>query len=418
MQFIPVKPITQPMDLDLYAQMQTLMANAVTARAEVMLFTLTGQGMRVQLQIDGVMHDREVFDPNAGAMLMNAFKMLCWIDYTRRVPRQDGSLKVKFRAEKYSCEVINQLGKGLERLLFKITGKYTAPPERLDEAGMNPLVFTKLKEFMFDPVFVVSSAPPKAGYSTTFNCTVGSVDRFLKNVVVIEDARASETEIANVSVTTYDSESKQTPVDVLTSVARTYPDVIAVRDFTNAETVDFLVTQPKQERIVIGGIAARDAVEALVRVLALKVDADKFIATVGAVVNSRIIRKLCSECKEAYTPPPQLIQQLGIPRGRVASFYRPAAPKMPAEVRQKMIDQQIPIICTACQGIGYRGRTGLYEVLMVDDQLRKAMKKTTKVDELRKVAQKSGFRAFLEEGVMLAARGITSIQEVLRVLKG
>lgn len=418
-QFIPVKPIGQPMEMELYTQMQVLMANAINARAEIMLLTLTGQGLRVQLQIDGVMHDREIFDPNAGMMLVNAFKMLSWIDFTKRVPRQDGSLKIKFLTDKYKVGVINQLSQGAERLLFKISGKYTAPPERLDEAGMSPLTFTRFKEFMYDPVFVLVSGPPKSGFSTTFNCTVGSVDRYLRNVVVIEDAAAQEVPIANVSVTTYNASAGQSPADVLPGVVRTYPDVMAVRNVTNGEAVDILVDQPKQDRLVIGGIAAKDAVEALVRVLALKpAKADKFIATVGAVVNCRTVRKLCAECKDAYAPPPQLLQQLGIPRGRVASLYRPAPPKFPAELRQKMMEQQIPMICTACQGIGYRGRTGLFEVLMVTDELRKALKKTTKVDELRQVAQKSGFRPFLEEGVMLAARGITSIQEVLRVLKG
>ncbi len=415
--FIPVKPIGQPMAMELYAQLQILMANAINARAEIMLLTLTGQGLRVQLQIDGVMHDREVFDPNAGLALMNHFKMLSWIDYTQRVPRQDGSLKVKYRTEKFSCEVINQLGQNMERLLFKITGKYTSPPERLDEAGMNPLTFTKLKEFMFDPVFVLVSGIPKGGFTTTFNCTVGSVDRYLKNAAVVEDVNSTEPPISNVSVTTYDAKAEQTPADVLPGLIRTYPDVIAVRNVTNAATVDLLSAQPKQDRNVIAGIPAKDAVEALVRVLALRPDADKFISTVGAVVNSRVVRKLCSECKDAYAPPPQLMQQLGIPRGRVASLYRPAPPKLPPDVRQKMIDGQIPIVCTACQGIGYRGRTGLFEVLMVTDDLRKAMRKTNKVDELRKVAQKTGFRPFLEEGVMLASRGVTSIQEVLRVLK-
>ena len=416
-QFIPINPIGQPMDLELYAQMQILMANAINAKAGAMLLTLSGQGLRVQLQIDGVLHDREVFDPNAGTLLINAFKMLSWIDYTKRIAQQHGSLKVKFKSEKYSCEVANQLTQGQERLLFKISGKYTTPPERLDEAGMNPYTFTRLKEFMFDPVFVIASAPPKSGLTTTFNCTVGSVDRYLRNAVVIEDVSSNEPPIANVSVTTYDAKAGQSPKDVLPGVVRTYPDVITVRNMTDGATVDILCAQPAQDRIVIGGIAAKDAVEALVRVLAMEPDTDKFIATIGAVVNSRIVRKLCSECKDAYPPEPQLMQQLGIPRGRVASFYRPGPPKLPAEIRQRMIDQQVPIVCNACGGIGYRGRTGLYEVLMVTDELRKAMKKTTKVDELRKVAQKAGFRPFLEEGVMLAARGITSIQEVIRVLK-
>jgi len=107
------------------------------------------------------------------------------------------------------------------------------------------------------------------------------------------------------------------------------------------------------------------------------------------------------------TPPPQVLQQLGIPEGRVQAFYRPFQPN-PQEPKEP---------CQVCGGIGYFGRTAIFELLVVGDNVRKALATSPKLDVLRQAARKDGMKSLQEEGVLLVARGVTSLPELMRVLK-
>ena len=127
--------------------------------------------------------------------------------------------------------------------------------------------------------------------------------------------------------------------------------------------------------------------------------------TVTAVLCTRLIRKLCDACKVAYTPTPDLLKKLGIPQGKVEALYR--SPK-PEEVEKP---------CKECAGLGFKGRTGIFELLEVDDQMREVLLKKPQLELARKVARAAGMRPLQEEGLLLVAKGVTSLAELQRVLK-
>ncbi len=140
----------------------------------------------------------------------------------------------------------------------------------------------------------------------------------------------------------------------------------------------------------------------------LKAPAAQFAGAVTAVVHQRLIRKLCEKCKEAYAPPPETLKQLGIPAGKVEAFYRPPTPQP---------DQPPPPPCEECLGISYQGRTAIFELLIVDDGVRAALVNSPKVDSVRLAARKAGMRTLQEEGIVAVVKGITSLAELMRVLK-
>ncbi len=127
---------------------------------------------------------------------------------------------------------------------------------------------------------------------------------------------------------------------------------------------------------------------------------------ITAVLNQRLVRKLCDDCKEAYAPPPNVLQQLGIPPGRVQAFYRP--PQPPEDPKQ---------ICRTCDGLGYLGRIAIFELLLVGDNLRAALAAQPSAEALRAAARKDGYQNLQQEGIVLVAKGITSLPELTRVLK-
>jgi type II secretory ATPase GspE/PulE/Tfp pilus assembly ATPase PilB-like protein len=161
-------------------------------------------------------------------------------------------------------------------------------------------------------------------------------------------------------------------------------------------------------------------------VLLLKASSRDFAKAIRTVLNVRLIRTLNDTCKQPYEPPPQLLAKLGIPQGRVKVLYREWTPPPPdpEEDKKRKKKQLPPGACTLCElegphchGIGYRGRTGIFELLDVNDQLREALVKQPKLEVLRSIAKKSGHRNLQEEGILLVAQGVTSLNELQRVLK-
>jgi type II secretory ATPase GspE/PulE/Tfp pilus assembly ATPase PilB-like protein len=169
--------------------------------------------------------------------------------------------------------------------------------------------------------------------------------------------------------------------------------------------------------MVVTRVSAKDAIEALMAILALKGPSDQVAAATTFVLNGRLIRKLCEKCKQPYQPTPQMLQKLGIPAGRVQHLYREFQPPPPA---QRVDEKGRPIeieICEDCGGLGYRGRTSILEMLEVNDAIRAAIGPKVSADALRKAAKAAGHRSLHEEGVLLVAQGITSLNELQRVLK-
>lgn len=290
-----------------------------------------------------------------------------------------------------------------ERVLIQVEGKKARFPS-LDAIGMRPKMQEQLKDLLrLDRGMVLISAMPAQGLRSTMTVVLRAADRFTREFVAVEDKGNRYEEIENVPVTLY--ETAAGPTSVLPDLFHHEPRVVVIRDLVNAETVGLLLSEVPKDRLFISTMRAVDSVDAIYRVLAMKVPPSDLAPAVVAVMNQRLLRKLCEHCKEPYAPPPQTLAQLGIPGDRVQAFYRPHQPT----------EQEEP--CPVCSGIGYLGRTAFFELLVVDDTVRKAIASGAKPDLVRQVARKAGFRSLQEEGILLVAKGTTSLQELIRVMK-
>lgn len=274
----------------------------------------------------------------------------------------------------------------------------------LDEIGMRPKMQEQWKELMGrEGGILLLSAIPGGGLRSTTNVVLRTADRFIREFTAVEDEAHRYEPVENVPVTTYRSAEGQSPASVLPAVFHAEPHVVVVRDLVNAETVEMLIAEVARPRLMLSTVRAKDCVEAIYKVLALGVPAADFAPVLAGVLCQRLVRKLCENCKEPYTPPAQVLAQLGIPAGRVQTFYRPP--------------QQREEVCPECGGVGYLGRTAIFELLVMDDTLRKTLAANPKPDLFRQAAQKAGMRSLQDEGILLVAKGVTSLPELLRVLK-
>ena len=382
---------------------QRLMIDALAHRADGVLIDVGAESAAIRYLIDGVWHNGPIQPAPAGDALQRAYKSLAWLESPTAAPRPDGTFGIKRAGKSFDCRVTTQAAEGTKRLVLRMRAQGLAGPGTLEELGMRTKSIELLTALMAkEKGFLLFSSAPAGGLTTVIDVILNKSDRFLRDFCSVEDAQRREHEITNLEVITYDSAAGETPATVLPKVARRQPNVLVVRDLPNAETVKMLSIQAV-DRLILTSIPARDSCEALLRVLLLKVPPREFAAAVSVVVHSRLLRRLCERCKEAYPPNPELLAQLGIPAGKVEMFYRPR--------------KEQEAICEACRGIGYLGRIGIYELLPVTPAIREVLVKTPQIEPLRKAAREAGLVTARDQAILLVARGVTSLEEVQRILK-
>ncbi|HJW83244.1 MAG TPA: ATPase, T2SS/T4P/T4SS family, partial [Anaerolineae bacterium] len=391
-----------------YMPARVLLDDALQQRTTHVMLDYTPQSVGVRYQIDGVWHDRSAVERAEGDPVLEVLKGLAALKIEDRRSRQSGTFGIEAAKEKIACQITCQGTSTGERVLLQFEAKKIAF-QSLDEIGMRTKTREQLEVLLGQNGLLIFSSMPGGGLTTMIDVVLSNTDRFMRSFVAVADENKPEREIENVHVTTYSSAAGETPATVLPKLIRTYPDVIVVRDVADLETLSILCEQAGENRLVLTSARAKEAAEALLRMMLLKIPPADFAGVVTGVLNVRLVRKLCETCKEAYPPPPEVLKQLGLPAGRVESLYRP-----PTEP----IDPKHPdVVCEACGGIGYHGRTGIFELLVVDEGIRQVLTTAPKMENLRAAARKAKHRTLQEEGVLLVARGVTSIPELLRVLK-
>jgi type II secretory ATPase GspE/PulE/Tfp pilus assembly ATPase PilB-like protein len=361
-----------------------MMADAIMKRADQILLDYSRDKVGVRYQIDGMWHNMPVRDRQSGDAMLATYKKLADLNPAERRARQNGKFKAEYYKARLECRVTSQGVPTGERAVIKIADKKSPIKlETLEDLGMRDKMRERFKSIINaeEPFLLIFSTMPGDGLTTTFRAGLNAADRLLRDFVQVQSVEYDEEEVINVDPATYDPSQGQTPQTILVDVLRKEPNVLVVPDLTNAETVNALCDVVKDNSMpVITRVNAKEAVEALLRVMAYRGSPQKFAEVVTAVLNSRLIRRLC--------PPP------------------PPGQKQPE-----------PQICRDCGGMGYKGRIAIFELLTVTDEMRQALVKQPKLEVLRALAKKAGHRTIQEEGVLLVAMGTTSLVELQRILK-
>jgi type II secretory ATPase GspE/PulE/Tfp pilus assembly ATPase PilB-like protein len=388
-----------------YLLLKELVADMVGRRSDRVLLEYGPQAVAVRHEIDGVWHNGDARDRESGDVMLAVMKTLANLDAKDRRKKQTGQFAAQFEGKKYLLPLTSQgVANGERVVLTRLNEK--GKPHSYDALGMREGLKQQWEEIMArDRGLVIFSAMPGGGLTTMMNASLEETDRLMRDFFAIEEVNHREHEIQNISVHTYDASKGETPAKIIPGLVRLYPNAYVIRDFVDAESATLLMNEIADDRLVITSIPAREAAEALLRLLQMKLPAKQFASVVTAVLYQRLIRKLCPDCKVGYTPPAEVLKKLGIPPGKVQQLYRPPKP----EERDKP--------CQTCQAIGYLDRTGIFELLAVTDQMREILVKQPSLELLRKAARADNQRSLQEEGILLVAKGVTSLQELQRVLK-
>ncbi len=393
-----------------FNDLRKVVFDALERKADGVMLDFQADQTIVKEQIDGVWLDVAPLTKERGQMLNASIKHLIGGNPEEFRARQSGSFLATVRKKtKFNTDfVVQGMQNGDEKGIITFVIQ-KVPFDSLEELGMRPEIQKKVKALVNAPRgLVVFSAAPANGLRSTMNVVARTADRFTRDFATVEDVQNPYQNVENVMVNQYDSRQGETPLSVLPDVFFREPQVLLIRDLINKETFELCCREIENNRLILTTIRARDASDSMLRLLAMKIEPTLFASSIKAVVSQRLIRKLCPDCKEVFDPQPALLQRLGLPPDRVSQLYRVRSAPQPGEKRKP---------CLKCNDIGYSGRTALYEVIEVNDDIRKILVAHPTVEAIRKAANQSGQRGFLFEGSLLVAKGITSVEELARVMK-
>jgi type II secretory ATPase GspE/PulE/Tfp pilus assembly ATPase PilB-like protein len=390
-----------------YLFVKELVADMVDRRSDKCILDFTPQQVVARQHIDGVWHNGDARDRESADVMLAVMKTLANLNATERRKKQESKFAAKYKDHSYVCPIASQGVPTGERVVVQMLGGAQRNFKHYEDLGMRPKLAEQWGECMaMDKGLLVIAATPEGGLTTLTDVSLMETDRLLRDFVAIEEEHHREREIENIDVSTYDEKKGEKASNLIPGLIRKYPNAYVIRDLTDPEAAKMLFGEVRdEERLVVTTAHAKTAPEALLRMLQNKVPQKDFAAVVTAVLCMRLIRKLCDACKIAYAPTPDLLKKLGIPAGKVEALYR--VPK--AEEAEKP--------CKECAGVGFKGRTAIFELLIVDDKIREILVKKPELDLLRKAAKMAGMRPFQEEGLLLVAKGVTSLAELQRILK-
>lgn len=378
-----------------------LVYDALIRRATDIHLEPREDAMNVRMRIDGVMYPVEPFDRSLGDAVINIFKVLGAMDITEKRRSLDGSFRAVSEGRNIDFRVATQGTRGGEKLSLRILDQSQGVGSMKD-LGFRQKLEDQLLKIVHQPHgMMVVCGPTGAGKSTTLYSCLKTIDAYQHNIITVEDP--VEYHMDNITQIEINTKANQTFASSLRSILRQDPDVIMIGEIRDGETAEIACSAANTGHMVFSTVHANDSITALYRMLDLGVEPFLFASSISGILAQRLARRLCPRCKVAYRPKPEFLKQASLPVDRIEKFYRP--PKNPEDE------------CPACGGLGYRGRVGVFEFLEVNDKLREMIRQKSGVQQLKAEARKNGMLYMQEEGLRLVVKGLTSIDELLRVVK-
>lgn len=355
----------------------------------------------VRLRIDGVMYPTEGFDRGIGDAVLNIFKVLGAMDITEKRRPQDGSFRAIMPDREIDFRLASQGTRHGEKMSLRILDQ-TNSIASLSDLGIRKQLVDKMCSIVKQPHgLFLCCGPTGAGKSTTLFAALHEIDPYQRNIITIEDP--VEYRIENVSQIEINQKAGQTFAESLRSILRQDPDVVMIGEIRDAETARIACQAANTGHMVFSTVHANDTFTALYRLIDLGVEPFMLASSLSALLAQRLARRLCPDCKEEYQPNPEFLKKANLPPDKVKSFYR--QPKNPEGV------------CPNCGGLGYKGRISVVELLYFDERMRDMIRDMANISQLKAQARKNGMLYMKEEGLRLVVKGVTSIDELLRVVK-
>jgi type IV pilus assembly protein PilB len=354
----------------------------------------SGIELRVRMRIDGVLSDEATVPKRMVGGVVSRIKIMADLDIAERRLPQDGRVGLKIEGRHVDIRAVTIPSVHGESVVLRILDKESIRLE-LDKLGMQPPELERFrKAFTRAHGAVLTTGPTGSGKSTSLYGALLEMNTPEKNIITIEDP--VEYQIAGITQMQVNSKAGLTFANGLRSMMRADPDVLMVGEIRDRDTAQIAIEGALTGHMVLSTLHTNDAPSAVTRLIEMGIEPFLVASAIECVVAQRLARTLCAHCKQRTIISAAILRDHG--------FHA-----------QFDIEAYEPVGCTRCGGMGYRGRTGLYEVMSMSEEIRSLTLLRSSSEQIAQVAVREGMRRLREDGLEKVKAGITSMAEVARV---
>jgi general secretion pathway protein E len=350
----------------------------------------------VRFRLDGIL--RDIVEPQKvlHGVIVSRIKIMARLDIAEKRLPQDGRITLRLAGRPVDVRVSTlPTGHG-ERVVMRLLDKQ-AGRLNLTHLGMADATLSTLKHLIAQPHgIILVTGPTGSGKTTTLYAALGQMHSSRHNIMTVEDP--IEYDLDGVGQTQVNSKIELSFARALRAILRQDPDIIMIGEIRDLETAQIAVQASLTGHLVLATLHTNDAVGAVTRLVDMGVEPFLVASSLIGVLAQRLVRRLCPQCRRPHSPDPAERALLEVGVDDDVTIYTPVG-------------------CAACSNTGYQGRTGIYELLQVDDAMRSLVHDNAAEGKLREYARSRGMRGIRQDGLRWVLRGETSLEEVLRVAR-
>jgi type IV pilus assembly protein PilB len=378
---------------------QAIMTQAAADRASDVHIEPTETDVRVRFRVDGVLHEVMHSPKSIQAGLISRLKVMGDLNIAEKRIPQDGRVSLRINNRSLDLRLATLPTVHGEKIVIRILDKSNALLA-LSELGFLPQAFESYERSFRKPYgAILVTGPTGSGKSTTLYATLNIVNSVDRHIVTVEDP--VEYRLPGVNQIQVNPKAGLTFVSALRSILCADPDIILIGEIRDRETAMIAVESALTGHLVLSSLHTNDAPSAITRLIEMQVETFLVGSAIDCVVAQRLARQLCQKCKQAYAPEESELIEAGYAESRIPDlgvFFRPSG-------------------CQSCSNTGYRGRIGLYEVMPMTEEIERLTVDRASSETVKRVALEQGMYTLRDDGLHKAASGLTSIEEIARVVK-
>lgn len=384
-----------PKDISISQLVDNLIQKGVKFNSSDVHLEPREKDIRVRYRIDGVTHDFSPLDKDIQSVVISRIKVLANMDITETRLPQDGRFKMMVQGANIDVRVSTMptlYGEKVAMRIFNFSRGFL----KLEKIGFAREEESDFKELIRKPYgMIVIAGPTGVGKSTTFYAILNELNIPEKSIFSLEDP--VEYPVYNINQAELNPKIGLTYATGLRALLRQIPDAILLGEIRDEDTAKFAIESTLAGALMLCTFHAYNAVSAITRLTNMNIEPYLICSSLIAVVSQRLIRILCPDCKAGYSPNDDELKKLGISSSTTFTLYSAQG-------------------CKWCFNTGYRGRTGIFEILKINDRIKNLILKRAPSSAFARIARESGITTLKDSGMKKVMEGVTTIQELQRVL--
>lgn len=353
--------------------------------------------LSVRFRVDGILHEFSTYPVRMHRAIVSRIKILSSLDISERQKPQDGRIQIRIDKKEIDIRVSSLPTYYGEKVVMRLLNR-AAVRVKIEDLGFSEKNLEVFNMMILEPYgIILVTGPTGSGKTTTLYAALNAVNSVEKNIITVEDP--VEYQLPIINQVQVNLKKDLTFANALRSILRQDPDIIMIGEIRDPETASIAAESALTGHLVFSTLHTNDAPSSITRLTDMGVEPFLLSPSLIGIIAQRLVRKICTACKEPYEPSRAELSAVGLhTAGDGLTFYRGEG-------------------CDTCKGSGYKGRSGIHEILSIDESIRELIMNRASVGMIREEASRRGFKDMRFDGLKKVIAGVTTVEELMRVTR-